>query len=103
MQGFVCQGCGNCCRLDGQVQITEFEIDRLAVFLGLTAHEFIRQYTRLARDRTGLVLTDQADGSCIFLADNRCRVNPVKPRQCVDFPTAWNNPGWEASCQAMSD
>jgi uncharacterized protein len=80
--------------------VTDVDIDRLAAYLGLTTQAFIDQFTHLARDRSGLVLSDQADGGCIFLIENRCRVNSAKPSQCANFPTAWNNPGWETSCQA---
>ena len=35
------------------------------------------------------------------LTENGCRINPVKPRQCRDFPNKWNFPGWRELCRAQ--
>ncbi|NBT90581.1 MAG: YkgJ family cysteine cluster protein, partial [Verrucomicrobia bacterium] len=40
------------------------------------------------------------DGACIFLEGQDCRIQPVKPQQCRDFPNAWNFPGWRDICMA---
>lgn len=50
--------------------------------------------------RDGLALLDQADGACFFLEGNDCRIQPVKPQQCRDFPNQWNFPGWRERCEA---
>ena len=34
------------------------------------------------------------------LAEGGCRINPVKPRQCRDFPNKCNFPGWRDLCRA---
>ncbi len=99
---FECQRCGACCRIEGQVRLTDADVVRLAEFLGQPIGEFISQFTNLARDRRGLVLKEQPSGACIFLEDAACRVNPAKPQQCQDFPHAWNNPGWEQLCRAAA-
>jgi Fe-S-cluster containining protein len=99
---FKCQRCGACCRIAGQVRVTDSDIMRLATFLELSEPEFIQRYTELARDRRGLVLKDQPDGVCLFLEASDCRVYPVKPEQCTQFPHTWNNPGWERLCRAAS-
>jgi len=44
---------------------------------------------------------DQPDGECIFLENDSCSVQPVKPQQCRDFPNLWSFPGAEESCQAI--
>ena len=77
------------------------DISRIAAHLNLTEDEFIQGHTRLDAQRSGLALRDHADGSCGFL-DGRgnCRIQPVKPRQCSDFPNRWNFPGFEAICRA---
>jgi Fe-S-cluster containining protein len=72
----------------------------MAQFLGLSEHEFIQSYTRLNSDRSGLALRDKEKGECIFLGTNDCRVNPVKPQQCRNFPNLWNFPGFEEICRA---
>jgi hypothetical protein len=96
-----CQRCTACCRWPGQVRLSDAEITRLANFLRLTEHNFIQQYTRLRADRRGLALQDQPDGACIFLENNNCAVQPVKPQQCRDFPNLWNFPGYEKICHAL--
>ena len=63
-------------------------------------NEFIQQYTRLCANRRGLSLIDQPDGACIFLDGQDCKIQPVKPRQCREFPNAWNFPGWRDICMA---
>lgn len=79
----------------------------MAAHLRLSEHEFIQTYTRLNNDRSGLALVDSGKGECIFLNGNDCRVNPVKPQQCRNFPNLWNFPGFEEVCRAkkvlMSD
>ena len=40
-------------------------------------------------------------GSCVFLdGPNECRIQPVKPGQCVGFPNTWNFPGFEKKCRS---
>jgi Fe-S-cluster containining protein len=95
-----CDRCTACCRWPGQVSLNEAQITELAAYLQLSEDEFIQEHTRLNRNRTGLALKDKADGSCVFLDGNDCRVNPVKPQQCRDFPNLWNFPGSEQHCRA---
>lgn len=96
-----CSRCTACCRWPGQVRLGEEEIARLAVFLQLTGHEFIQQYTRLTHDRRGLALQEKSDGACIFLDGDNCTVQPVKPQQCSDFPNLWRHPDAETLCRAI--
>ncbi|PAW79739.1 MAG: zinc/iron-chelating domain-containing protein [Pedosphaera sp. Tous-C6FEB] len=98
---YECQRCTACCRWPGQVRLTAGEITRIAAFHGLSEHDFIQQFTRLRADRQGLALMDKANGECVFLEGGNCAVQPVKPRQCRDFPNRWNFPGFEQSCQAV--
>lgn len=95
-----CQRCTACCRWPGQVRLTDEEIIRLAAFQGLGEHDFIQRFTRLARDRRGLALQEQADGACVFLVGNDCAVQPVKPQQCRDFPNLWRHPDADKLCRA---
>lgn len=73
----------------------------MAAHLGLSEHDFIQRHTRLRADRQGLVLQDKPNGECIFLVDEACAVQPVKPQQCRDFPNLWNFPGFEQVCHAI--
>ena len=97
---YLCERCTNCCRWPGDVKVSDKEITAIASFLGMPENEFIQQYTRLRANRRGLSLTDQADGACIFLDGQECKIQPVKPQQCCDFPNAWNFPGWRDICMA---
>lgn len=98
---YECQRCTACCRWPGQVRLGAAEITRIARHLGLAEREFIEGYTRLRPDRRGLCLVDHPDGSCIFLAGRDCRVQPVKPQQCRDFPNGWNFEGFRQFCRAV--
>lgn len=96
-----CQRCTACCRWPGQVRLADGEIARMAVHLDVDEPEFIQRFTRLTSDRRGLALLDKDNGECIFLSGDDCRVQPVKPQQCRDFPNLWNFPGFETHCRAL--
>lgn len=93
-----CQRCGACCRWEGDVCLTDEDISAIADYLGLAEPDFIERYCRLQRNRRGLSLIDAPDGACIMLRPDGCFIQPVKPRQCRDFPLKWNFPGWEQRC-----
>ena len=99
---FVCRRCGCCCRWPGCVKLADEETGRLAGFLGIPEEKFIAELTRISPDRQCLSLIEKADGSCIFLDSDGgvavCKVEPVKPRQCRNFPEKWNFPGWREAC-----
>lgn len=98
---YQCVRCTECCRWPGRVELGGSEISALAAFLGLEERDFIERYTQLRRDRRGLALLDAADGACVFLDGRDCRVQPVKPRQCREFPNGWSFPGFEKLCRAV--
>lgn len=61
--------------------------------------DFTRDFCRITPDRAALSLNESGDGSCIFLDGGMdCRIDPVKPEQCRNFPEKWNFPGWEKLC-----
>jgi len=95
-----CVQCGACCRQPGDVYLRDNEIDTIAHFLGLPIHDFTAAYTRLRANRSGLVLAETADGACIFLQENLCRIQSVKPRQCRNYPETWHIPKEEQFCRA---
>lgn len=96
-----CQRCTACCRWPGQVRLEAAEIARLAAYLQLPETDLSQQFNRLTSDRRGLALRDQPNGECVFLDGEDCRVQPVKPQQCRDFPNLWNFPGFEQPCRAI--
>ncbi len=106
--GFVCKRCGNCCRWSGYVRMSGAELAAAAACLGLPVEEFTARYTRLTADRRNLSLTENSDGSCVFLEYGTdglpaCRIQEAKPYQCRSFPSVWNFPGWEKECAGGSE
>ena len=98
---YECQRCTACCRWPGQVKVTVDEITQMAGHLGMSEDDFIQQHTRLRWLRLGLSLEEKPNGECVFLDGVDCRVQPVKPQQCRDFPNGWNFPGFEKICHAI--
>jgi uncharacterized protein len=82
------------------VRLSSQELTDLAAHLGLEEIDFIQRYMRLAADRRGLALDERPDGACILLHGTDCLVQPVKPKQCREFPHLWNFPGFEKICRA---
>ncbi len=98
LENFDCIQCQACCRETGYVRLKKEEPKVIADFLGMDVNEFIETLTRLTRDRQGLALVDQTGGACIFLTPKGCRINPVKPIQCRDFPHKWKFSEFEQIC-----
>jgi len=100
---FTCQRCGACCRVPGYVALEHGEAEAIATFLGMDVYAFTERYTTLTLNRSDLSLIEQENGSCVFLQDdNACRIQPVKPRQCRNFPTAWKSPRLRQICPALT-
>ncbi|HUA19176.1 MAG TPA: YkgJ family cysteine cluster protein [Bryobacteraceae bacterium] len=78
-----CTACANCCRVP-EVGITERDIEKLAKFLGMTRHEFLRDYTQ--RDENGALILKRTEAGCVFLEDNLCTVYEARPQNCANFP-----------------
>ena len=95
---FECLRCGACCRWEGAVKLVDDEVDKIASYLGMDVNDFIRDHTGITPDRQHLSLLSKSDGSCEYLGKNGCLINPVKPRQCREFPEKWNFPGWMDEC-----
>lgn len=96
---FECQRCGNCCRRHGIVRLTNAEAETVAEFLHMDIYAFTEKYTELLPDRSALTLTELENGDCIFFdGDSGCRINPVKPKQCRDFPYVWRFENWTEVC-----
>lgn len=106
---FVCARCGNCCRGEGFVRVSPEEQRAMAAYLGIGLEEFQRLYTRppeIAEHAAAgdLWLRDQPgpEQACIFLGpDNSCRVHPVKPQKCKDFPLKWRTPDVMEYCVGL--
>ncbi|MGQ9688999.1 MAG: YkgJ family cysteine cluster protein [Desulfobaccales bacterium] len=80
---FQCQQCGDCCRGEKGILVTPEEVEAMAVYLGLPVADFTARY--LVDTPLGPQLAS-ADGVCIMQAESLCRVHPVKPRICREWP-----------------
>lgn len=95
---FHCTLCGDCCRhVKDAVVLESLDIFRLAHHSRMNGHptqtvkEFLRAYANeIALADSGypfLVLkTTGSEQTCVFLKENRCSVQPVKPRACRLYP-----------------
>jgi Fe-S-cluster containining protein len=102
LENFICRRCGFCCSLSGYVILKEGEAERIAEFLGMDIYDFTQEYTILVNGRRNLSLTEQENGRCIFLMDdNTCRIQSVKPSQCIGFPHLWRNKELEKGCEGF--
>jgi Fe-S-cluster containining protein len=80
---FECQQCGDCCNGRGGIYVKPQEVEDMAAFLGLDVEEFISRYVDCSAQGSHLGVQD---GVCVFMEDNRCRVHPVKPFICRQWP-----------------
>ncbi|MDA9101204.1 YkgJ family cysteine cluster protein [Omnitrophica bacterium] len=100
LEGFVCKRCQACCRQAGFVYLSQEEAGGAAQFLGMNEFDFINEYCEL-QDRSRLVLKKLAEEVCVFLQQDGCRIHPVKPRQCLDFPLQWRTPRSFDYCEGL--
>lgn len=85
---FECTQCGNCCHNHDEyayVHLTEVELREIPAYLGLGRREFLARY---CTKEPGSWVTLRMDApACPFLgADRRCRIYPVRPKQCRTWP-----------------
>ena len=88
---FECTQCGDCCKDEGYVLITEAERDRMAENLGMSVEEFSNQFVRELVGDNGLKylgLTEHEEHrGCVFFDDDRgCTIYEARPEQCKTFP-----------------
>ena len=82
---FRCTRCGNCCRGDGNVWVSDAETLQLASLLEMSESELRGAFTRPAAD--GTVLRQRANGDCVFWREQQgCTVYAARPRQCRTYP-----------------
>lgn len=82
---FNCQQCGDCCSGRGGIHVQPHEVEAMAALLSMPVADFSRDYVEASA--TGLRLTVAANGFCVFMqAGNLCRVHPVKPFICRQWP-----------------
>jgi uncharacterized protein len=81
---FKCMQCGDCCKGFGGTYVCADDIEALAAFLKISPQAVREKY--LVPSGSRRVLTQGADGYCVFYRQKRCRIHPVKPRMCRAWP-----------------
>jgi uncharacterized protein len=81
---FQCQQCGECCEGRGGILPTPNEIVLIAQFLKVFVAQLKQNF--LESTPLGLAVKNKPTGGCIFNEQGRCRIHPVKPRICRDWP-----------------
>ena len=77
-----CLACGNCCRTTSPI-FTDKDIQRIAKYLRIKEHQFIKQY--LIRDEDDFWVLQEIP--CAFLGDdNYCFIYDVRPKACDEYP-----------------
>jgi len=82
---FECQrGCTKCCDTRGFVYITESDLAKMALWVGLSCNAFEKKY--VVRYKHLLRLRKPRGKQCHFLMNGGCQVHEVKPVQCRLYP-----------------
>jgi len=81
---FQCRQCGDCCAGRGGIYVKPDELAAMAALLDMPVAEFSRRFVEASDLGPRLTV---ADGVCVFLmAGGLCRVHPVKPYICRQWP-----------------
>jgi len=78
---FKCQRCNACCN-NKRLFLSPAERSMLAEFLGIAEETFDREYLDPASGEVRV----KADGDCVFLSPDGCRIHPARPQVCRLFP-----------------
>ncbi len=80
---FSCRQCGECCRGEKGILVTAAELEAMAGYLDLSPDDFAYRY--LVATSLGPQLATRS-GTCVMQEGSLCRVHPVKPRICRQWP-----------------
>jgi uncharacterized protein len=85
--GFDCTTCANCCK-ELAIGLTDSDIERLAVHLGMPTEQFRASYLRAAdqEESDEDVHWVMRSRPCPMLKENRCTVYEHRPEQCRGYP-----------------
>jgi uncharacterized protein len=81
---FCCQQCGDCCQGQGGIFPNAVEIDLIAQYLKITVEQLRHDFLEITS--SGPAVKNKPGGGCVFNEQGRCRIHPVKPRICRDWP-----------------
>lgn len=86
---FECAMCGQCCANQDLVQLTTYELYKLAEHLDMTPVEFFGKYCELTATNLNPSLhlyIKTNNGACPFLVENKCSVHEARPYACRAYP-----------------
>lgn len=89
VRDFECAMCGRCCASQDLVQLTAYELYRLARHLGADPAEFFRRYctvTATSLNPKPHLYIRTAGSACPFLEEGRCSVHAARPYACQAYP-----------------
>lgn len=82
---FSCRKCGRCCEGAGGIVLRPADLERLAVFLGISLEKLREKYVVPRNGKPELLCG--ADGFCVFFKkDLGCMVHEAKPAVCRAWP-----------------
>jgi Fe-S-cluster containining protein len=85
---FECTGCAACCKTHGEyayVYVTRRDVAAISEHLGVAEDEFLETYCSTSSDGW-IHLTMTPDDCPLLDKEGRCRVYPVRPKQCAAWP-----------------
>ena len=80
--GYICRRCSRCCQ-HKKIQLDPYEVARLARAKGQSTSQFRAAWTV---DGQGVTLRQKADGTCVFLGPQGCKVYADRPLACRLYP-----------------
>ena len=89
--GFVCAGCGDCCRKRRDLALSGYDLYRIVRRLRLSprivANAFCKSYIAPRSCLPTLLLTpDPKSGNCRFFEGNACVIHDARPLACALYP-----------------
>lgn len=95
---FKCRRCGECCKHRGDVNILPMDILKISQFLEISPQQFLDEYTKKEYIKQWdciLKSKGDAENTCIFYENAKCKINSVKPAACFYFPFLPNGSEFE--------
>ncbi|MFN3568301.1 MAG: YkgJ family cysteine cluster protein [Caldimicrobium sp.] len=86
MKHFVCQRCGECCKGESTVSLSDGEIQNIAQYLRISVDDFLKNFIVFkGSSRKEMKINN---GYCIFFDQEKrlCKIHPVKPKKCKEWP-----------------
>lgn len=85
---FSCKSCGRCCRNRDDINLTGYDVYRIAKYFGKSNDEIITQYCSIFQSQMLLpsAALKMRAGTCPFLRNKKCSVQQSKPGVCRCYP-----------------